>query len=308
MRFGVQHAVGDPAWVREILSPDAVSGFARAAEAGGFELLAFTDHPAPSGRWADAGGEGVADPFSSLAFCAAVTSSIRLLTWVLIPAYRNPFLAAHQLATLDVLSGGRLVVGLGTGYLRSEFHALGADPATRLADFDRNVDIMKQAWAGGDVTVDADGFSARGIRINPPPVQTPHPPLWIHGNSPWGLARAATVGQGWIAMFTTGLQVSTVRTTPLPDLDTLRHRIEQLHGRIAEAGRRPEDVAVVATGIWPQLDVRRDWSADRFLTDTRALADAGVDMVVVNSCGDDPGAAEESVRRFGEDVVGPSGR
>ena len=117
----------------------------------GFDAIAFTDHPAPSARWVDAGGEGVADLFTSLGFCAAVTSTVRLLTYVLLPTYRNPFVTAHQVATLDHLSGGRVTVGMGTGYLKSEFHALGVDPDNRRARFEEAID-GRQAGVGGATT------------------------------------------------------------------------------------------------------------------------------------------------------------
>jgi alkanesulfonate monooxygenase SsuD/methylene tetrahydromethanopterin reductase-like flavin-dependent oxidoreductase (luciferase family) len=74
VKFGIQHAVGDPAWTPAILAPEAVTRFERAAEAVGFDALGFTDHPAPSAAWVDSGGEGVADPIAGLSFCAAVTS------------------------------------------------------------------------------------------------------------------------------------------------------------------------------------------------------------------------------------------
>ncbi|MGD9701032.1 MAG: LLM class flavin-dependent oxidoreductase [Acidimicrobiia bacterium] len=77
MKFGVQHGIGDPQWTPAIISPRAMKRFAATAERVGFDAIAFTDHPAPSNRWVESGGEGVADLFTSLGFCAAVTSTIR---------------------------------------------------------------------------------------------------------------------------------------------------------------------------------------------------------------------------------------
>lgn len=182
-------------WPPGILAPDAVRRFAHATEAVGWDALGFTDHPAPSVGWIGSGGEGVADPFSSLGFCAALTDQIRLLTWVLVPAYRNPLLGAHQIATLAALSGGRVTLGVGTGYLRSEMRALGLDPNDRRGGFDQAMSVMREAWAGGAVTAEGPGWSARNVRVLPPVVQQPHPPVWVHGNSPWGLERAARWAQ-----------------------------------------------------------------------------------------------------------------
>jgi probable F420-dependent oxidoreductase len=303
MRFGVQHAVGDPRWVPAILTPHAVRGFARAAEESGFDAIGFTDHPSPSANWIERDGEGVADPISALGFCAGITDRIRLLTWLLIPAYHNPFHAAYQLATLDALSGGRVTLGLGTGYLRSELFAAGADPSTRLAEFDARLAIMLDAWTGATLTAAGNGYSARNVKVLPPIVQRPHPPIWIHGNSPWGMRRAARSAQGWIAMLGSGPLLETIRTVPIPDVAALEVRIGELRQELERAGRAPDDVEIVVTGNWPYLDVRQGWNADGYLDDVAALQALGADWIVVTTIGDDAVAAEDTVLRFGAEVV-----
>jgi probable F420-dependent oxidoreductase len=308
VQFGIQHAIGDPAWTPEILAPDAVRRFARAVEAAGWDAIGFTDHPAPSVGWVQSGGEGVADPFSALGFFAGLTDDVRLLTWVLVPPYRNPLLAAHQIATLDALSGGRVILGVGTGYLRSEMRSLGLDPADRLAAFDRSIAVMIDAWQGGDVTAEGPSWSARNVRILPPVVQQPHPPIWVHGNSRWGTERAARWGQGWIGMMTTELLAGTARTTPLPDIATVGARIAELRELTVRAGRPADAVQAVVTGNWPMLDIRDGWDADRCLADVAELESLGADWIVTTVCGDDPAAAEDTVRAFGEQVVGPWNR
>ena len=306
MRFGVQHAVGDPNWVPEVLAPDAVRKFVQAAEAVGFDAIGFTDHPAPSANWVERDGEGVADLIAGLAFSAAITDRIRLLTWLLIPPYHNPFHAAYQIATLDALSGGRVTLGLGTGYLRSELFATGADPSTRLQEFDERLAVMLAAWTGATVSANGNGYSARGVKVLPPIVQQPHPPIWIHGNSPWGTRRAARDAQGWIAMLGQGPIFDTIRTVPIPDVDALRVRIDDLRVSIEQAGRQPEDVEIVVTGNWPYLDVRKGWNTDAYLAEVAELEGLGADWIVVTICGDDASAAEETVQSFGADVVGPA--
>jgi probable F420-dependent oxidoreductase len=301
VKIAVQHGVGDPSWTPEILQPERVTAFARAAEETGFAALGFTDHPAPSGNWVRAGGEGSADPFSGLGFCAAVTSTIRLLTFVLVLPYRNPFLSAHQLASLDHLTAGRLIVGAGTGYLKSELLALGAEPANRLEDFDRAWSVMTEAWRGGDLTVQGDGFSARGTQVQPLPLQQPHPPLWVHGNSRFGRERAARLGQGWLVVMGDEQLAATIRTRRIADLATLKRDIADLRRLTEEAGRPPVDVVVA--GTWPMLDIRKGWDVDRRLEQVAELAELGVTWMAALTCGDDAGAAEETVRRFGEEVV-----
>jgi len=197
MKFAVQHGIGDPGWRPEILEPANVTSWARAVEESGWSGIAFTDHPAPSSKWVRGGGEGSSDLFSSLAYCAAVTRDVKLMTWVLVLPYRNPFVTAHQIATVDRLSGGRLMLGLGTGYLRGEFRAIGADFDGRLARFDEAFEILRTGWTTDEVVRRGPFFDAPGNMLQPRPAQTPHPPLWIHGNSRWGSSgRLVTVTDG----------------------------------------------------------------------------------------------------------------
>jgi probable F420-dependent oxidoreductase len=308
MKFLVQHGVGDPAWVNAILEPAAVKGFARAAEHTGWDALAFTDHPAPSGRWIDAGGEGSSDIFSSLGFCAAATETIRLVSFVAALPYHNGLALAHQAATLDRLSAGRLTLGLGVGYLRSELYALGADPAKRTAQSDETVELMLRAWTGAEVDHQGARASAKGIRMQPLPVQQPHPPLWFHGNSRWGVENAVRRGQGWMAMMTDEVLAKTARTTPIPDRDTLERRIAALREAAERHGRDPGEIEIAAVGVWPMLDVRKGWNVDERLADIAALSALGVGWIGLNACGDDPVASEETVRAFGEQVLAVSRR
>jgi alkanesulfonate monooxygenase SsuD/methylene tetrahydromethanopterin reductase-like flavin-dependent oxidoreductase (luciferase family) len=141
LRYPMDRGIG-----RQLLTPDSVVRIARAAEQAGFGSIALTEHPAPSAKWLAAGGHESFDPLSALAFVAGVTERIRLLTYLLVLPYRNPLLAAKQAATVDVLSGGRLTLGVGTGYLRSEFVALGADFAERNELFDEAIEVMTGVW------------------------------------------------------------------------------------------------------------------------------------------------------------------
>ena len=113
----------DPAFVTK----DAVVRFARTAEAAGFDGIGFTDHPAPSHRWLQAGGHDALDPFAALAFIAAVTDRLLLIPNIVVLPYRNPFIVAKAIATIDALSGGRFVLATATGYQRGEYRALGVD-------------------------------------------------------------------------------------------------------------------------------------------------------------------------------------
>jgi probable F420-dependent oxidoreductase len=304
MRIVVQHAVGDPAWHPSVLAPPAVADFARLAERHGYAGIAFTDHPAPTVRWTAAGGEGSADPLVSLAYCAAVTSSIELMTFVLALPYHNPFRLAHQVATLDALSGGRLTLGLGTGYLRGEMRAMGADPGARLASFDAVLETMLTAWTAESVSGSGPGWSARDVHVQPRPVQRPHPPLWFHGNSAFGRARAAAYGAGWIGVLSSAELAATMRTAHLPDLAAAAAAVADLRRRGAALGRDPGSVSAGLGGLWPMLDIRKGWDAGAIVEAARAAAAIGVGTLFTTVCGDDASAASDTLAAFGEQVVG----
>jgi probable F420-dependent oxidoreductase len=303
VKIVVQHAVGDPGWQPSVLAPPFVGEFARLAERHGYAGIAFTDHPAPTVRWTAAGGEGSADPLVSLAYCAAVTSSIELMTFVLALPYHNPFRLAHQAATLDALSGGRLTLGLGTGYLRGEMRAMGADPDSRLESFDSVLETMLTAWAAESVSGSGPGWSAREVHVQPRPLQQPHPPLWFHGNSAFGRERAARYGDGWLGILTTAQLATTIRTAHLPDLKAARLAIEDLHRRCEVAGRDPASVSLGLSGLWSMIDIRQGWDAAAIVEAARAAASIGVGTLFTTICGDDPTAANDTLVAFGEQVV-----
>lgn len=306
MKIDVQHAIADPHWTPALLSRTAMTRFASAAEECGYAALGFTDHPAPSAAWANAGGEGSIDLFSALGFCAAITSNIRLLTFVLVLPYRNPLLAAHQTASLDVLSDGRLTVGVGTGYLRGEFRALAADFNDRRNMFDAAVETLKAYWSGEQVSLESPPGRPLEVAPRPLPVQRPGPPMWIHGNSAWGRDRAARYGDGWFGIIGDAQLARTMRTSPIADIGALGDHIDDLRARIRARGRDPHSVEVAVAGLWPMLDVRRGWDHTRMRDQLETLSALGVDRILVTICGDDVGAAEDTVRRFGEEMIAKS--
>jgi probable F420-dependent oxidoreductase len=303
MKIGVQHGVGDSRWTPAIISPQATKQFATTAERLGYDAIAFTDHPAPSGRWVDSGGEGVADIFTSLGFCAAVTERVQLLTYVLVPTYRNPFITAHQVATLDHLSEGRVTLGLGTGYLKSEFHALGVDPNNRRARFEEAMLVCKQVWAGSDVTVEGFGYSARGVRSVPSSVQRPHPPLWLHANTAWATDWVVREGQGWMGMIVGPERMGTLRTVPIPTIDDFGQRVIDLRGRAERAGRDPSTIEIICNGVWPMMDVRNGLNPEHMRDEIGRLNQIGTDWVVFNLCGDDVEASIETLEAVAAAVI-----
>jgi probable F420-dependent oxidoreductase len=132
----------------EMLDAGPVAELAQAAEAAGFGGFAFTEHPAPAAKWMATGGHPTLDPFVALGHVAAVTKTLRLLTYLTVLPYRNPMLLAKAAATVDLLSGGRFILGVGTGYLKGEFRALGVDFEERNALFDEALDVLPLHWSG----------------------------------------------------------------------------------------------------------------------------------------------------------------
>jgi probable F420-dependent oxidoreductase len=244
MRFSIQLPTDKVQYGAEFASAAGIAEMARAAEAAGYWACNVTDHPFPTERWMRAGGHHALDPFVALSFAAAATSRLRLMTNILVLPYRNPFLAARSVATLDSLSQGRVVLGAALGYLKGEFKALGVDFEKRNELADEALRAMKAAWTQAVVEFEGDGFTALGNVLEPKPAQKPHPPIWIGGNAQRAIRRAVDFGDGWIPFSTPAQLSSTTRTAPLESLDDLRARIDYLRDYAAKVGRKtPLDIA-----------------------------------------------------------------
>jgi len=288
----VRSDVDGGAW----LDPANVARFARAVEAAGVHAIAFTDHPAPSGRWLANGGHETFDPFVALGFCAAATSTLRLMTRLAVLPYRNPLLTAKCMASVDVLSGGRSIFVLGAGYLRSEFRALGVDFAERNALFDEAVQVITGIFGSDDLHFAGRHFVAAGQAGRPRPVQRPHPPLWLGGNSPVVLDRVARFGQGWAPMLGGAALASAARTTAIDSLERLRQLLRELRERLERAGRSPTEIAVLAGGDAADLGAALG-PAER-ADGLAALAAAGVTHCMVRFPHDSAERAVDLVARF----------
>src|SRR5262245_1390772 len=272
-----------------MLDAGPVGDVAAAAEAAGWHGIAFTEHPMPGARWLDAGGHQSLDPFAALAHASAVTTRLRLLTNLAVVPYRNPFLLARAAATVDKLSNGRFILGAGTGYLKTEFRALGVDFDERNALFDEALDVLPRFWSGEPFSYRGRHFDARDVIALPRPVQNPIP-IWIGGNSKLTLRRVATRAQGWLPLLS---HVDISATTRTPNLGS----IEELADRIAElrelTGARAASLDIAGAYTDPTiLAVDRDIARHR---DAFAqLAAAGVTWVIVQG----PTGSAEASRKF----------
>jgi probable F420-dependent oxidoreductase len=268
----------------EFVSAAGVCELARAAEDGGFDAVYVTEHPFPDARWLDTGGHHALDPFVALSFAAAVTERLRLQTNLVVLAYRSPFLAAKSIASLDVLSGGRTIIGVGAGYLEGEFRALGIEHARRNELTDESIRAMTMAWSGEEIRYEGDGFSVGGNLALPRPLQSPRPPLWIGGNSRRAMRRVAELADGWVPMPTTGMAESAVsarlKTASIDSVAVLTERITELRSMWAEAGR--EGVPTIAFTP-PSLMMTRGSapSPAQFVDEAGQLSEAGVSLLTI---------------------------
>jgi probable F420-dependent oxidoreductase len=287
--------------VPELVAAPSIAAVARAAEQAGFDAVFVTEHPFPGDQWLDSGGHHALDPMVALAIAAAATSRLRLHTHLYVAGYRNPFLAAKAVSSLDVVSGGRVILGVGAGYLESEFDALGADFAGRNDRLDEALVAMKAAWTGSSVTASGPGWSAAGNTMRPRPMQRPHPPIWIGGNSARAVRRAVDHADGW-SPFPTGPRGAAItRTEPLKTAAQLRDRVEQAAELAAARGRgAPLDVCFAPAGLGMGTG---GWAADEVIASCRELAEAGATWVTVALPGDSVEAQCEAAAAFGELVL-----
>ena len=166
---------------------------AHTADRAGFFYVAVCDHVAIPTELAPAMSTTWYDPVSTLGFLAGQTTNVRLLTNVFVGPYRHPLMTAKEFATLDMLSGGRVILGMGAGHVEKEFDALGISFADRGKLLDAAIDGVKEAWATEFVP---SGDTSVGM--TPRPVQQPRPPIWIGGSKNPALRRVAARGDGWI--------------------------------------------------------------------------------------------------------------
>ena len=275
MRFSLQLPTDRVDAADEFVRGDAVAEMARAAEAAGFDACFVTEHPFPSDRWLATGGHHALDPYVALSFAAAATTRLRLQTHIAVLAYRNPFLTAKAVATLDVLSGGRVILGVAAGYLRGEYEALGVDFAERNDLTDEAIDALHRAWTEGGIAMAGRHFQARGNSMLPRPLQQPHPPIWVGGNSHRAIRRAVEKAEGWIPFATVGIASARVRTAAIESLEDFEARANYAREHARAIGRtRPLDICFAPIGL--SLQDRDHATPDRFTEQAMRQARLGV--------------------------------
>jgi probable F420-dependent oxidoreductase len=283
----------------ELITQDAVTRFAQAAEAAGFDGISFTDHPAPSHKWLKAGGHDALDPFAALAFVAAVTRELRLIPHIVVLPYRNPFIVAKSVATIDALSGGRFVLSVATGYLRSEYRSLGVDFERRNEIFDDAVAVLRGVWTTDEFAYESSNFVAGGVSANPKPG---HVPIWIGGNSALTRRRVARYGDGWNP-FPAGEQLAkTARTPTLESLDDLAVMLDDLWRNVEAERRDPSTIDVQYTTNLPGAG-SAGFSADGTLAALDSMAALGVTWNTTGVPGTSLAHALDALEQYGSEVI-----
>ena len=214
MRFGVCL----PQYGRDV-SVDELRTTAQLAETLGFDSVWVSDHVVTPEHLQVSMGPTFYDAFVTLSFAAAFTQRVRLGTTVIVVPYRNPLVTAKMLATLDVLSQGRVIFGIGAGGAPDEY-----------------LRVMIALWTEDPTSFQGRYFSFERVRFAPKPLQTPHPPIWVGGRSDAALRRAVGFGQAW-------------HPTAMP-LPALRERMSELRRLAGEAGRQ-QGLAVTVSGSPP---------------------------------------------------------
>jgi probable F420-dependent oxidoreductase len=290
-------------------SPESVEPFARRMEELGYRALFAGDHVAlpivPETPYVG-GSTGVAEFTSEhdiyesvtlLSFLAAVTRRVQLGIAVQVVPYRNPLLNAKQLATLDALCGGRVVFGVGTGWCREEFEALGAVFERRGRVTDEQIEIFKAVCSGEEISFEGRHYRIRGTKTLPRPARRPHPPIWIGGISAAARRRAALLADGWYP----------IRLTPEETAAGVRELLElrRDHGLATEGYEVCFGIPVHFGDepLPPNYRVAIQGSPEQMVEQVQAFAGAGVTQLTIRSSATDFARTADDMERFAAEVL-----
>jgi probable F420-dependent oxidoreductase len=286
MRFGIAFANTGP-----MVEPANAIAFARAAESAGFESIWTVEHVvvpteyaspypySPTGKMPGTADSPIPDPLIWLTYLAAATSAIRLATGILILPQRNPVVLAKETATLDQLCGGRLVLGIGVGWLEEEFDAIGVPFAERGARTDEAVAALRALWTQDAATHHGRFNDFTDCVLRPHPVQESIP-IHVGGHTDAAARRAGRLGDGFFPA--------------ISDHDELARLFEVVRQTAGDHGRDPSAIELSTGG--------RGALGDRALDEVGALAELGVDRVIVPAFAfwDDPAT---ELARYGDEVI-----
>ena len=278
-------------------TPESLATLAKRGEEMGFDIIGVSDHVVIPRRvdsrypYSETGEFAGLDPgecleqLATMSFLAGQTTKARLLTSVMVLPHRSPVLTAKMLASIDVLSKGRVIVGCGVGWMREEFEALGAPPyEERGAVGDEYIQAFKELWTSDNPSFDGKYCSFSNISFLPKPVQKPHPPIWIGGESPPALRRAGRLADGWYPIGNNPRH--TVGTT-----EQISEYMSRVRGHARDAGRDPSEIDLAYSAGWYNDREAQILSGRRRLLtgtprqvadDIKTLEDLGVRHLMLN--------------------------
>ena len=309
MRFGFYLPVRGP-----LATYDGVVRTAQHGERLGFHSATIADHivfPTTVSSKYPYAADGVhpsqgdaLEQLSLMAFVAGKTERLRLVTSVMIVPHRNPLLAAKMIATIDVMSRGRITIGAGVGWMREEFEAIRApDFDQRGAISDEYIAIMKKLWTTSPVAHEGAHYRFGPVRCEPLPVQKPHPPIWIGGHTPAALSRAARLGDGWHPL-------GAVDPEPLAPPD-LSRKVDTLKRLTEQAGRDFSALTLSFVGRLseserPNTDNDRKpfaGTTEQIVADIEAYRKLGVSEIIFDFRRPDLGETLARMDRFAREVM-----
>ena len=313
MQIGFNLPVSGP-----MATPAIMADVARLGESLGFDYLTMTDHIAlpdtstPGYPYSETGEFYSPDPgkrfeqLTATAWVAAKTEKIRLVLAVMVVPHRPAVVTSKMLTTIDVLSGGRLVVGIGAGWLKPEIEAVATTPfAERGKVTDEYIDAFKAMWTQDRPVFHGKYTNIEGLLVDPTPVQQPHPPIWVGGESGPSMRRAARVGDAWYP-------IGTNQANMLDTLPRLEAGIARLRKLTADAGRDPNAVGVVyrvkrfAYAAPPATDGNRRLFTGTLadtISDAKALKAMGVTAIDFDFEGHDAEKSIAAMKSFRGDVM-----
>jgi len=291
-----------------------ITRFARTGEKLGFHSVMVADHIVvpeqtdsvypytADGKFLSKGD--ALETLTTMAFIAGATDTLRMVSSVMIVPHRNPILTAKAISTIDVLSGGRVTVGVGVGWFREEFEALHTAPFDkRGAVTNEYLEIFKKLWTQSPVSHEGEFYRFGPVHCEPLPIQKPHPPIWIGGHSKPALRRVARYGDGWHP-------VGAVAASPLPP-EEMRQKVDELKRPTEAEGR---DLDKPTTSFQAPLHEpylkgvarsrpRFTGSAEQVADDIREYGSLGISELIFDFRGDTIDASMEGMERFAKELM-----
>jgi probable F420-dependent oxidoreductase len=265
------------------VSPESLARWTERVEGLGYHLVMISDHVAMTPDVTARYPAPFYDPFTTLGWLAAQTRRVELGTTVVILPYRHPLLTARLGANLDRLCGGRFILGVGAGWARREFQALGLAFERRGAMSNEYLDVIRRCWTEDVVSHHGRFVSFDDVATAPRPVRSPHPPIWVGGASDGALTRAVRFGDAWHPI---RIRVAWARDTGLPRLA----EIAAAEGKPVPAFCPRIRLRLTPTAMDENERVAGEGTLDQVRADLEALAGLGARYVLLDTYADDPEA------------------